>query len=225
MRPPVMVSSPVSTMVTRHGSAVRRWISTVSFPRSNVTSAPAARTSGRTRRSRGPCTRRRHEVVDPVRAVDLHDVPEDRTPADLDHRLGTDGRLLGQARAQTTRQNDCSHRLSPSSVPKGPPRISTPLSPIELTCSPSFRDTAVRSSPSSTPALLMNAPARTRADPVRSGRGRGGVGPPRGTSGPVPAAGQGRPRPAGGGDGVSRAAIRRAPRHAARPHGSGRRRP
>jgi hypothetical protein len=36
-----------------------------------------------------------HEVVEAVVAVDLHDVPQDRPLADLDHRLGLGGGLLG----------------------------------------------------------------------------------------------------------------------------------
>src|SRR6266851_10250935 len=36
------------------------------------------------------------EIVDAVMRIDLHDVPENRTVADLDHRLGSDLRFFGQ---------------------------------------------------------------------------------------------------------------------------------
>ena len=47
-----------------------------------------------------------HEVVDAVRRVDLHDVPEDRLAADLDHRLGLQIALFGNASAKPAGQND-----------------------------------------------------------------------------------------------------------------------
>ena len=47
-----------------------------------------------------------HEVVDAVVAVGLHDVPEDRPPADFDHRLGAQMRFLGDARAHAAGKND-----------------------------------------------------------------------------------------------------------------------
>ena len=45
-----------------------------------------------------------------------HDVPQDRLPADLDHRLGPVLGLLAHARAETTREQD---RLHPSTLPSG----------------------------------------------------------------------------------------------------------
>ena len=51
-----------------------------------------------------------HELLDAVGRVDLHDVPEHRLAADLDHRLGANRGLLAEPRAQTTGQD---HRLHP----------------------------------------------------------------------------------------------------------------
>src|SRR5438105_3550954 len=54
-----------------------------------------------------------HEVFDAVLRIDLHDVPENRLPADLDHRLGTDYGLLTQARAEPPGED---HRLQGSAL-------------------------------------------------------------------------------------------------------------
>ena len=45
----------------------------------------------------------------PWLAVDLHDVPQDRLAADLDHRLGSHIGLLGQPRSQAAGQQYCAH--------------------------------------------------------------------------------------------------------------------
>ena len=45
------------------------------------------------------------EVVEPEVAVVLHDVPEDRVAADLDHRLGPELGLLGEPGAQPAGQD------------------------------------------------------------------------------------------------------------------------
>ena len=37
--------------------------------------------------------------------INLHDVPNDRAPTDLDHRLGPNFRLLGKAASQTARED------------------------------------------------------------------------------------------------------------------------
>src|SRR6185503_4052524 len=50
-----------------------------------------------------------HEVVGAVRRVDLHDVPEDRAAADLDHRLRPQIALLGDPRAEPAGENDDFH--------------------------------------------------------------------------------------------------------------------
>ena len=56
----------------------------------------------------GPVAERDDELVEAVARVDLHDVPEDRRAADLDHRLRRQVGLLGEARSQAAGQD---HRL------------------------------------------------------------------------------------------------------------------
>jgi hypothetical protein len=53
-----------------------------------------------------------HEIVDAVVCVDLHDVPQDRPPADLDHRLGAHGGFFTEARAEAAGKNHCFHDRS-----------------------------------------------------------------------------------------------------------------
>src|SRR6185503_8795567 len=53
-----------------------------------------------------------HETVEPVVAVELHDVPKDRPWADLDHRLGAVLGLLAQARPLAAAEDD--HRDLPA---------------------------------------------------------------------------------------------------------------
>src|SRR5712691_6202785 len=48
------------------------------------------------------------EIHDPEVRVELHDVPEDRPAADVDHRLRPDIRLLGKTRSESTAED---HRL------------------------------------------------------------------------------------------------------------------
>src|SRR6476620_407553 len=43
------------------------------------------------------------EVVHSLRGVDLHDMPENRSAADLDHRLWAQIRFFAKSRAETTR--------------------------------------------------------------------------------------------------------------------------
>ena len=47
-----------------------------------------------------PVSQAKHEVAESVMRVHLHDVPQDRTPADFDQRLGTEFRLFAKTRAQ-----------------------------------------------------------------------------------------------------------------------------
>src|SRR5207253_3436567 len=47
-----------------------------------------------------------HELVEAVVGIALHDVPEERAPAHLDHRLGTKLRLLAHAGALTAAEQD-----------------------------------------------------------------------------------------------------------------------
>jgi hypothetical protein len=59
-----------------------------------------------------------HELVQAVGGVDLHDVPQDRHPADLDHRLGPDRGLLAEARAESPGQDDDFHATPSFGLPK-----------------------------------------------------------------------------------------------------------
>src|SRR5580704_9920747 len=54
------------------------------------------------------------EFVDAVRRIHLHDMPQDWTTADFDHRFRAKLSLLGEASTQTTRQY---HSLSDHSLP------------------------------------------------------------------------------------------------------------
>ena len=44
-----------------------------------------------------------------MEGVELHDMPENRLTADLDHGLGLDVGFLGNARPETTSEDDCLH--------------------------------------------------------------------------------------------------------------------
>ncbi len=50
-------------------------------------------------------SQRDHEFVEAVMGIDLHDVPQDRASADLDHRLGTDDGFFNQTRSLAPREN------------------------------------------------------------------------------------------------------------------------
>ena len=49
------------------------------------------------------------EVVDSVLRIHLENVPQDRSTADLDHRLGACNRFFTEPRPQPARQYDCFH--------------------------------------------------------------------------------------------------------------------
>ncbi len=53
------------------------------------------------------------KFIEPVMGIDFHDMPEDREPADLDHRLGTQMAFLRNPGPQTARQNDYFHESAP----------------------------------------------------------------------------------------------------------------
>src|SRR5438552_4002443 len=53
------------------------------------------------------------EFPESIPIVVLHNVPEDRPPADLDHRLRPDLGLFGQARAEAACQEYHIHRAAP----------------------------------------------------------------------------------------------------------------
>ena len=50
-----------------------------------------------------------HEVIDAVRGIDLHDVPENGLPADLDHRLGAYRAFFADPGAEAAGKNDRLH--------------------------------------------------------------------------------------------------------------------
>ena len=52
------------------------------------------------------------ELGDTVEGIALHDVPENRTSTDLDHRFGSHRGLFREPCAKATGQNDCFHRMS-----------------------------------------------------------------------------------------------------------------
>src|SRR5207302_1314922 len=53
-----------------------------------------------------------HEILDAVDRIDLHDVPENRTTADLDHRLRHQYTFLADASSHPTCQDHSLHCLS-----------------------------------------------------------------------------------------------------------------
>ena len=56
------------------------------------------------------------EIVDAVVGVELHDVPQNRPPADLNHGFGPDRGFLTEARAQATGQQYGFHGFNSLSV-------------------------------------------------------------------------------------------------------------
>src|SRR5665213_21745 len=52
---------------------------------------------------------RENEIVNAVVAIEFHDVPQDRTMADLDHRLWPELGLLPETRSQSAAQDHCLH--------------------------------------------------------------------------------------------------------------------
>src|SRR6476660_1515892 len=56
-------------------------------------------------------TQANDEIRQSIMAVDFHDLPQDRTPADLNHRLRLDRSLFRNARTQSARKNDDLHDL------------------------------------------------------------------------------------------------------------------
>ena len=110
-RPPVIVSAPVSTRVTRHGGT--RLLPVIFDP-------VALQVDGHVRAVEDVIgeifldqialvAKADDEVVEAVTAVEHHDVPEDRLAADLDHRLGPDLGFLGKAGAEAAGQQDDFH--------------------------------------------------------------------------------------------------------------------
>src|SRR5260370_30628264 len=51
------------------------------------------------------------EVIDTVLGINLQNVPENRSAAYLDHRLGTNYRFFRETRADPASEDNCFHRL------------------------------------------------------------------------------------------------------------------
>src|ERR1700748_229242 len=52
------------------------------------------------------------EIVDAMRGVAFQDMPQNRAPADLNHRLRADGSLFADACTKTASKNNCFHSFS-----------------------------------------------------------------------------------------------------------------
>ena len=50
-----------------------------------------------------------NEVVDPVRGIDVKNMPKDRLAADFNHRLWAHRRLFADSRAHAAGEDDCFH--------------------------------------------------------------------------------------------------------------------
>src|SRR5262245_53854241 len=64
----------------------------------------------------GLVAERHHELLEPVRGVELHDVPENRVLADQNHGLGDGDRLLGQPGAEAAGEDDDLHALPRNAI-------------------------------------------------------------------------------------------------------------
>jgi hypothetical protein len=58
-----------------------------------------------------------HKIIDPMLGIDLQNMPENRPPPNLHHRLRPYRRLFRQPRPQSPRQNHSLHRAFPISLP------------------------------------------------------------------------------------------------------------
>ena len=56
------------------------------------------------------------ELVHPLRTVNVHNVPEDGLPPDLDHWFGHQMAFLADTRPESTCQNDCLHLPLPKRI-------------------------------------------------------------------------------------------------------------
>jgi hypothetical protein len=62
------------------------------------------------------------ELIDPVVGIDLHDMPDDRHAADLDHRFWLGVCFLGESRSEAPRKKNCFHHVTPETY-----RLADPL--------------------------------------------------------------------------------------------------
>ena len=68
-----------------------------------------------------------HEIVHAMRGVDLHDVPNDRHPANLDHGLGPNSGFFAEPRTKATGQNYRYQLNSPEQLQSNPAWTALPL--------------------------------------------------------------------------------------------------
>ena len=134
-RPPVMLAAPVSTRWTTHGS--HSLLSAVT--------SPVAQVDGQIPEERivveevaldhlALVAERDDELVEAVLRVVLHDVPEDRLAADLDHGLGLDAGLLGKSGAESSGKDDCLHMDRPWCRGLGISEARLLRAPLRLCC-------------------------------------------------------------------------------------------
>ena len=106
------VSSPVSTRVTRQGSATESWTVILLFVHVEGDVGGVEEVVGEELLDDVALVAAADdEVVDAVLGVELEDVPEDGAAADFDHRLGAEGGFFGDARAEAAGEDDCFHRV------------------------------------------------------------------------------------------------------------------
>ena len=63
------------------------------------------------------------EILEAMAGIDAHDMPEHGLAPDFQHGLGANRGFFGQARPETSCQDDHSHREPPSSTGAGTPVV------------------------------------------------------------------------------------------------------
>ena len=104
-RPPVIVSAPVSASVTRKSCSSWMpccWIVALASQGDGEIVVHRLVVEEVLLDHVAAIAEAEHELAEAVVGVVLHDVPEDRPPAHLDHRLGPELGLLAQSRSQSS---------------------------------------------------------------------------------------------------------------------------
>jgi hypothetical protein len=57
-----------------------------------------------------------HEIIDAMGGVDFHDMPDNRPPPNLDHRLGFEHRFFAQSGADPSGEYHSFHALAPDRI-------------------------------------------------------------------------------------------------------------
>ena len=110
IRPPVMVSAPVSMIVTSQDSGGVAVAHNFARKRVDGKVRPALRVGTEVALDDvAEVSDGQDEPAIPEMVVGLHDVPEDRLSSDFDHRLRADDCLLSEACSKTTGENDYGH--------------------------------------------------------------------------------------------------------------------